>query len=369
MDNSAVKSLVDDIQPENIHLTDNYGKTIKVQDYIEQYRKIISAKQDARVIPNLFEAPLGVQLELTHSCNQKCIHCYNQSGIENNSTPDLSVEEWKNIAQELGNMGVFQCVISGGEPTLLGDDLFEIMDIFHNHGATFVVISNGMLINEANIKRFSKYNYNWFQISIDGSRPEIHDHIRGVESFKKAIHAANLIKQEGIPLVIAHTVMKHNKDYFEEMLDLAYILGAKRIAAGPFSYMGRAVLNSKDIELTDEEIKEVYKTAEAKFSEYEKLTEISISMEEAISLRIKLSEPNSTLLIRPNGDVKFDCISPFKIGNTRENTLQEIWKRGRVVHAHPRMIEYVSQIKSYRDLLTVSPIINVDPDEMLIFKE
>lgn len=38
------------------------------------------------------------------------------------------------------------------------------------------------------------------------------------------------------------------------MIDLAYMLGAMRIVAGPFSYMGRAVLNGKDIELTDEEM-------------------------------------------------------------------------------------------------------------------
>lgn len=287
--------------------------------------------------------------------------------MKNNNSPDLAIEEWERIAFELCEMGVFHCVISGGEPTLLGNKLFDIMDIFHKYGVTFILITNGMLINESNVMRFSKYKYNWFQVSIDGSRPELHDHIRGAVSFEKAVNAASLVKQAGMPLVIAHSVMKHNKDYLEEMIDLAYLLGAIKIIAGPFSYTGRAVLNSADIELSDDEITEIYRVADNKASQYSGLMEVAIPIEEIVSLRVNLFEPNGVLLIRPNGDVKFDCISPFKIGNVREKTLMDIWRDGRTVHAHPRLREYASQIKFHRDFLTVYPKVNVDPDEMLIF--
>lgn len=115
------------------------------------------------------------------------------------------------------------------------------------------------------------------------------------------------------------------------MIDLAYMLGAMRIVAGPFSYMGRAVLNGKDIELTDEEIAETYKIIDQKAAEYGGRLEVSIPSEEAVSLRIRLAEPNGVMLIRPNGDVKFDCISPFKIGNIRNTILQEM-KMLKVIH-------------------------------------
>lgn len=360
-----VKSLVEGIKPQKAFFTDGYGQVFDAHNYIEYYHHMINAKQEAKLIPSLLEKPNGAQFELLYKCNQRCIHCYNQSGMENNNTPGLSLEEWKRIAKEMGEMGIFQCIMSGGEPTLMGDGLFEIMDILHEYGVMFIVISNGMLINEEKMKRFSKYRYNWFQISIDGSRPEIHDYIRGAKSFNKAIAAANLVKQAGIPLVIAHAVMKKNKDYLPEMIDLAYMLGATRIVTGPFSYMGRAVLNSEDIELTDEEIQEAYKIIDEKAGEYEGRMEVSIPTEEVVSLRTKLAEPNGVMLIRPNGDVKFDCVSPFKIGNVRENSIKEIWEVGRQVHSHPRLIEYVNQIKCHRDLLTTKPHINVDPDELL----
>lgn len=93
----------------------------------------------------------------------------------------------------------------------MGDGLFEIMDILNEYGVIFVVITNGMLLDEEKINRFSKYRYSWFQISIDGSRPELHDYIRGAKSFDRAIWAADLVKRLGMPFVIAHAVIKKIK--------------------------------------------------------------------------------------------------------------------------------------------------------------
>ncbi|MCL6884950.1 radical SAM protein [Clostridioides difficile] len=364
------EKLLEGIQPQKAFFTDGYGQVFDAKSYVEYCYTMVNAKQEAQLVPTLYNNPIGVQFELLYKCNQRCIHCYNQSGEENNNNDTgLTLAEWKDIARKVGEMGIFQCVISGGEPLLMGDGLFEIMDILHDYGVTFIVITNGMLLTEKNIHKFKKYRYNWFQISIDGSKAETHDYIRGAKSFEKAINAANLVKEAGLPLVIAHAVMKKNKNDVAEMIDLAYLLGATRIVTGPFSYMGRAILNSEDVELTEDEIMEVYNIVDNKANEYSGKFEVSMPIEEVVSLRAKLAEPNGVLLIRPNGDVKFDCVSPFKLGNLKEDSLDEIWEKGKRVYSHPRLIEYVSQIKSHHDLLTTKPFINVDPDELLVFEE
>lgn len=276
MERKVFKSLLADINLKNSNLTDIYGNTVKTSEYLKNSFDVIKAKQDAKIIPHLHANPIGAQLELTSRCNQRCIHCYNQSGSVQCSESELSVDEWKNIARDLGKKGIFQCVISGGEPTVLGDSLFEIMDVLHDYGITFVFISNGMLINKDNLHKFKKYRYNWFQISIDGSRPEIHNYIRGADAFEKAIKAVDCIKQAGIPLVIAHCVMKHNLDFIEEMVDIAYLMGAARILVGPFGYMGRAIHNSAGISLTDDEIKSVYERVKKKAEQYKKLMSVII---------------------------------------------------------------------------------------------
>ncbi len=362
------EELINGLDLKNQYLIDMEGKLFSAKEYIKQYHKGAEMQRSLKLVPDYYERPLGMQLELTSRCPQKCIQCYNQSNdLEHNDLRnELTIEEWKNIAQQIKDLDIFQCVISGGEPLTLGDKLFEIMDILNEASVRFVVISNGMLLNKEMMEKFKKYRYSWFQISIDGCREEIHDFIRGAKSFRKAIEAANMIKEAGIPLVIAHCVMKYNKEYLNEMIDMCYMLGATRVVTGPFSYMGRAVKNSELISLTDEEAKEVYELIDKKAGEYAGRMQVSVAAEEATSLRVRLAEPNSVLLIRPNGDVKFDCVSPFKIGNVKEESLKEIWdKRGKSVYSNERLIEYVKQIKSSRDLLTVRPRVNYDPDEML----
>lgn len=52
-------------------------------------------------------------------------------------------ELYNNLLKEFSkyivkNGGVFECLLSGGEPLLLGDKLFEIMNILHNDGRYFL---------------------------------------------------------------------------------------------------------------------------------------------------------------------------------------------------------------------------------------
>lgn len=339
-------------------------------DAVEYYNAVAEAHKNnlkAGLVPDVYEYPRGAQLELTFSCNQRCIHCYNQSGTPvEDVSGQLSHSEWLDIAKQLGEAGIFQCVISGGEPTLLGEDLYEIMDILSSYDVRFILITNGMLINESTIGKLQKYKYSWFQVSIDGSRPEIHDYMRGVKSWNQAIRAANLVKQAGLPLVIAHAITKANYEYIEEMIDLAYLMGASQLTTGPYERMGRAIINDEKLIMTTEEIEKVYKIIERKRSQYQGLLRIACTSESPFSIRLQMIQPNDVMLIRPNGDVKVDCNTPFIIGNVKKNTIKEIWDMtGKYVYSHPRMKEYVNAIHSVDDFLKVRPRVNVDENELL----
>lgn len=270
------------------------------------------------------------------------------------------------MAKRLGEIGIFQCVISGGEPTILGDSLIEIMEILDGYNIKFIFISNGFLLDEKFIKKLSKFKYTWFQISIDGSRPELHNYVRGVDCWEEAIRAANLVKRAGLPLVISHAVVKKNYLYLDEMIDLSYLLGASRMMTGPFTYTGRALINGDELELSKEEKIKVYDLIAEKTEKYKGQMEVLASAEEPVGLRVKASEVNGVMLVRPNGDVKIDCIAPFKIGNVLEEDIYSIWNSiGRDVWQHPRVIEYVNNIKISSDLKNVKPRINLDDDELL----
>ena len=325
-------------------------------DYIKKY-KTLDAKnlqavkqnlltlQNAGAYPKIINYPTTLQFELTGQCNLKCKHCYNRSGDADRETL-MTPEKWCELARQIvSDGGIFQCIISGGEPLLLGDKLFDVMDILHDDGTSFVVITNALLMTKEKVKRFAKYRYFGFQISIDGSTAELHDTFRGVEgSFERAVNGALEISNAAIPLVIAHTVTPKNLNFIEDMVNLAYQLGANSIIIGEVMPSGRAYTN-EDIILNDEQKNFLL----GKFEELSKKYQGKITVQRSAELKYQLErysvEVNSGGIIRPNGDFRLDCMAPFIIGNVLEKSVKEIWRdKGINAWHNQKVVEFVNSI-------------------------
>ena len=355
------QQLVADLSEEkllpSVPVKGNQVELLKLSD------RAIKSVQSRQIYPKELGGPLGCQLELTHKCNLRCKQCYNQSG---NPKPDLSIKKWLDVAKQLVDIGTFECVISGGEPLLLGDDLYKIMDVLHDGGMRFVLVTNGMLMNEKVMDKISKYDYYWIQVSIDGSRPEIHDEIRGVKgSWNKAVDAAKMVSQAGLPLVVSHVIQKDNVDYLDEMIETSYLLGAKRMITGRFTYTGRAVVNKNDIDIDKNRLKQIFNLLKLRHDQYTGKMEIITSTDPVFFLRYRILEPCNVLLIRPNGDVKLDCILPFKIGNMMNDNLSDIWKIAKNAWKNEKVLKYVGSLKEESDMLKVHPIPYVDEDVLI----
>ncbi len=351
-----VDNTMDDVQLNYDKIVDSLGETHSFKEYLDRCRASYADMSKE------CETPVSLHFELTHKCNQRCLHCYNQSGMEANLKDDLPIERWKELAKEAGELGVFECAISGGESLLLGDSLFEIMNIMAEYDIRFRLITNGMLVTQGILDKLKKYHFKWLQVSIDGSRPELHDYVRGVDgAFRKAISAANLVKLNGFPLLISHVVVKSNLDYIEEMIDTAYFLGAKAIVVVPFCYSGRAIMNKDKLDMTPEEISSAFSRINAKRKEYYKRMNIISSLEEQAVLQLNNVKANSGMMIGPSGDVKISCSMPFVIGNVSNKSIYEVWESvGKKVRDHEQIKEYLRSIKSSEDFLRPSFRNNVD---------
>lgn len=109
--------------------------------------------------PAKFRFPLAMQFEITSKCNLRCKHCYNRSG-ENKSIDAVTGDDWIAFAKKLvAKGGLFEATISGGEPLLLGDKLFELMDVLHEDGTCFNLVSNGYLFDKKILERLKKYRF------------------------------------------------------------------------------------------------------------------------------------------------------------------------------------------------------------------
>ena len=67
--------------------------------------------------------PLGVHLDLTYRCNERCVHCY----LDHDDQGEMTFDEVSGLLGQMAEAGVFLLTLSGGEP-LLRKDLFAIFE-------------------------------------------------------------------------------------------------------------------------------------------------------------------------------------------------------------------------------------------------
>ena len=306
----------------------NYSKIYGTQDmrYLTELNKNMMDLQERGLYPKKFNMPVTVQYELTAKCNLKCLHCYNRSGDSDKIT-NMTTDQWMNLSRHIvDHGGIFQCILSGGEPLLLGNDLLSVMDILHDDGTSFVLITNGYLLDKEWINKLIKYRFFWMQVSIDGATEKYHDKFRGVpDSWRRAVQGAFLISKAGLPLVIAHTVTPENLNEISRMVNLAYDMGASSIIMGEVLPSGRAISN-QHIMLSVEERNYMYGQIEQLQSEYKGKMEIQRSSSVKYQLSRYQIMPNSGVIVRPNGDVRIDCMAPFVLGNVLNQPFVNIWK-------------------------------------------
>lgn len=295
---------------------------------------------------HLFPIP-SLHFELTSHCNMYCKHCYNNSG-SNTCSDEMTVNEWKKFAKYLSDRGgILECILSGGEPLLLGDGIFEIMDILHEKGTVFYLISNGYLFTDEIAQRLKKYRYHRIQISIDGVTAEYHDMFRQRNgSWEKAINATRILSKNNIPFKIAHCVTPYNLYDIDNMCELAHSLGTNYIMIGELCFSGRAADNQEFL-LSPEQREYLFDKIKENRAKYRKIMQIKCSHSVKDGLERHKKTPNSCAIIRPNGDIRIDGMAPFVIGNVLKDDFEDIW-----VHKlhkawnNPQVLKFISDFGS-----------------------
>lgn len=293
--------------------------------------KIVNSERENLIAegcyPKKFHFPLSMQFELTSKCNLKCKHCYNRSG-ENRPADAMTGDKWIEFAKKLVDKGgIFETTISGGEPLLLGDKLFEIMNVMDADNTIFNFISNGYFFDKAVLEKLKKYRFYWIQISLDSYSSKLHDEFRGVQgSWERAARAAYMVALSGIPLRIASTITPKDINHLEEFIHMAINLGASYLAIGEILPSGRA-FDNEEILLSTAELNQFYSEIDKLQKIYRKDLTIQISSSLRTQLKYSAFEKLNGAIVRPNGDIRLDCTCPFVIGNILRDDIEEIWAK------------------------------------------
>jgi len=180
--------------------------------------------------------PWVIQVEVTNRCNLRCTNCSNSAAAAGGFT-DISPEFLHGILAQLPRETDIS--LNGiGEP-FMHKGIFELFGAVEKRGHNLSFITNGMLLDESNIRRlgdFKKLKY--IGISLDGDSKELNESIRVGMRFEKVIeNIIALRKALSVEIGIHFTAIRRNYKKFPGVIELARGLGvAKVTAAGLFEW-------------------------------------------------------------------------------------------------------------------------------------
>lgn len=176
----------------------------------------------------------GCYVEVTSQCNLRCVHCYNDSGVNKGK---ISVEAYKELINQFDIDSKPFITISGGEP-LMHPDILDFLSYTHDKGITPLMITNATLIDTKVASSLKKIGID-IQVSLNSIDEYEHDLICGEGNFKRTMKGLQNLIDVGIDKIVVRCVLSQvNKSHIIEFISYVSEL-TDYIDVGLFSMMGR----------------------------------------------------------------------------------------------------------------------------------
>jgi SynChlorMet cassette radical SAM/SPASM protein ScmE len=213
-------------------------------------------------MPNiLIPTPRIVELAITGRCNLHCQYCFYAD--EMTARTDLTTAQWLAFFDQLGKLGVMEVCLTGGE-AFTRRDLFELIDGVVANRMRYELLTNGTLIDDKVIAQFDqgkrRVRMEYIQVSIDGSRAEIHDLSRP-NSFYRSVRGLRMLKEAGFPVTVRVTINRHNLNDLENIAEfLLEDIGLPAFTSNSASPIGAGCRNAADVSLNAVEMAQAMRT-------------------------------------------------------------------------------------------------------------
>lgn len=227
---SEVKEFTHKMQEEGWLLCRPEPRTVFLDSELSQKRQSLVVDNDPRVAASqdiedkikercLQETRLyAATLELTFSCNERCKHCY---VVRDAEEKELSTQEWKNVIDQLADLGALRLVLTGGEP-LLRPDFLELLRYARERRFAVDIFSNGQLLTEELTREIADRYPRTVQFSLYGMTPSVHDEITSVPgSWSKTSSAIEFCRIKNIPIALKMPLMTINFEEYPLVKDFA----------------------------------------------------------------------------------------------------------------------------------------------------
>lgn len=107
-------------------------------------------------------------LELTEYCNFNCVHCYETHQRESL----LDIDDYITVLHDLKRLGCFKIILTGGEPFIRKELLFDVAKIAKKENFHLTIITNLSLCDSADVQRIYDIGVDQVCVSLYGFTDE-----------------------------------------------------------------------------------------------------------------------------------------------------------------------------------------------------
>ena len=223
-------------------LADDISGSVLVSFLEELSNQDVICFSDQPIIPEVPETSAKLDLlwiEVTSSCNLRCIHCYADGGPRQDQ--GLPFDVLIKIIDDAASLGCKAIQFTGGE-CVLRSDLLDLIKYAKSKGFKFIeIFTNGTILNEETIKFLAKEGVH-VAMSLHSFRAKTQETITGVPgSFDQAINCLKLLLAYNVATRCETIAMKQNEDDLESTYLFLSQLGIQTRPADPIRPCGRGL--------------------------------------------------------------------------------------------------------------------------------
>lgn len=280
--------------------------------------------------------PLSGSLELTHRCNLSCRHCYQYPP----AGEEMDLAQWVKVMGELADCGCLFLAFTGGEP-LMREDMMDLLAAAAEMNFAVTLQTNATLLDREKARMLGEMPTLRVDVSLYGATPGTHDGLTGESgSFAAARRALELLKENGVPLMIKVVVGGFNLGEVEEIASLADELEAPAMFTSlifprndrdpaptrlRLDDAGLEQFMRFEVEYLPRYLSEIMDVEVENVVDYVQRCAVGPQDPEAGSKRY-CGGGRTVFAINPYGDV-YPCVAlPLVVGNIMEERFIEIWK-------------------------------------------
>lgn len=179
--------------------------------------------------------PIRLDFENVSRCNFACTMCTVSEWPKGKRAADMPLEAFKRLIDE--QVGLVEIKVQGlGEPTMQGDDYFEMIRYARARNIWVRTTTNASLLHlKDNYRELVDSGVNEIQISIDGATKGVFESIRRQSDFKRVVSNCKLVNSYCTELGIERTkmwtvVQTANRRELAQLVDLAHEMGFRSMA-------------------------------------------------------------------------------------------------------------------------------------------